>query len=814
MALLINMIDRLDLGIQGENLARTISIDCNAWKQLYPNGTISIYHQRHGEDVTGVTGASYNAETGILTWSPLSYDTYYEGAGKAVIRLTDGNIVKKSKDVVTIVEKSVTNEAGTAISSNWQAYIDEIERLKDAAEDAMEGSETAQDAAEDAAEDAQDAQAAAETAQGKAEDAQEAAETAQGKAEDAQEAAEAAQTAAETAQGKAEDAQEAAEAAQTAAETAQGKAEDAQEAAETAQGKAEDAQEAAESAQTAAETAQGLAEDAQEAAEDVLEDIQENYGQMSSDITALKTAIASSAIPNSVNTGKYINANGGLSNDASYDACDFIDISKFTSVSFSTSLNSARGFAFYKSDQITTTLVVNGNNCTQYGYTASSVPQIVEFTVPSESKYLRFTRRNTYDVTPSAFIVNGTSYGGLAYRVSKIENDVSDLSDVAIIANNALTEAETNTDTREMSFTWVDGYYIKSDGAEYASASYSCTDFIYIGGLKHITFPLFVPDGSAGMCVAYDAQKRKTQLVQNLADPSGTIREFTFTDNDKYVRFSCYGTRKSQFYVIADKIAESIAKTCRLALGEYDKPDSNLIYDGGMTRIFNRIGVIGDSLSSGEMAYGDAQDESTIHYVDMYQYSWIQYLARSCGTTAYNFSQGGMNTRNFLADLGGHLTDLRKTDYKCQAYFVALCHNDDNYGVPIGSPSDINTTDPTLSADTFYGNYAHIISEIKSVEPNAKIFCVCSKVSSLAPYNVAIRYMATIFTNVYILDFENYFPELETVWEYTQGHGNAMGYLNYSWQIGTYVDYIIRNNRNAFKYVQFIGTEYGQYIPS
>lgn len=528
----------------------------------------------------------------------------------------------------------------------------------------------------------------------------------------------------------------------------------------------------------------------------------------------LKSAIQSSSVPSSINTGKYVNANGELSNDTNYDACDFIDVSGFVKVSFSTSFNSARGFAFYKTDKATTTLVVNGNNCSQYGYTASSVPQTVEFAVPSETHYLRFTRRNTYDVTPSAFAVIGASYSGLVSRVSNVESDVAGLSSAVTIANSALAEAGANTDTRKLPFTWIDGYFINFDGAESASASYSCTDYIYIGGLKHVIFPLFVPDGSAGMCVVYDAQKRKTQIVQNFTDPSGTVREFTFTDNDKYVRFSCYGTRKSQFYIIADKIAESITKTCRLALGECDVPDSKIIYDGGMTRIFNKIGVIGDSLSSGEMAYGDAVDESTVHYVDMYQYSWIQYLARACGTTAYNFSQGGMNTRNFLTDLGGFLTKLRNPDYKCQAYFIALCHNDDNYGVPVGSPSDINTTDPTLSADTFYGNYAHIIAEIKAIEPNAKIFCVCSKVSSLSPYNIAIRYMATIFADVYILDFENHFPRLETTWEYTQGHGNAMGYLNYSWQIGTYVDYIIRNNKSAFKYVQFIGTDYEQYIPT
>jgi hypothetical protein len=60
---------------------------------------------------------------------------------------------------------------------------------------------------------------------------------------------------------------------------------------------------------------------------------------------------------------------------------------------------------------------------------------------------------------------------------------------------------------------------------------------------------------------------------------------------------------------------------------------------------------------------------------------------------------------------------------------------------------------------------------------------------------------------------EKYAPALED-WEYTQGHGNPMGYLNYSYQIASYVDWIIRHNLDDFKYTQFIGTEYEQYIPN
>jgi predicted phosphodiesterase len=257
----VNEISRLYLGIQGENLARPLVIDVKPWLMLYPEGSVSIWHKRNGDMVPAPTGAVFDDEEGTVTWTPTSTDTYVDGEGEAEIRLTVGTIIKKSRSIITGVSPAVTG-AGVPLGSDWQSYIDEVERIKGLAVTAKQGAEAAEAAAEawatggsggtaSATNNAKyysEQAAAAETA---ADAAQEAAETAQGKAEDAQEAAEDAQEAAETAQGKAEDAQEA-------AETAQGKAEDAQEAAETAQGKAEDAQEAAESARdTAAQWATG-----------------------------------------------------------------------------------------------------------------------------------------------------------------------------------------------------------------------------------------------------------------------------------------------------------------------------------------------------------------------------------------------------------------------------------------------------------------------------------------------------------------------------------------------------------------------------
>lgn len=128
--LLIEKIQRLDLGIRGENKTRQIMIDCNAWKQMYPDGAISVYHKRNGENAMSVTGAVYDPDTGILTWEPTAYDTTYAGEGEAEIRVTEAGVIRKNTPIITIVWPSIVNEEGTELESNWDAYIDEVERLK------------------------------------------------------------------------------------------------------------------------------------------------------------------------------------------------------------------------------------------------------------------------------------------------------------------------------------------------------------------------------------------------------------------------------------------------------------------------------------------------------------------------------------------------------------------------------------------------------------------------------------------------------------------------------------------------------------
>lgn len=152
--------------------------------------------------------------------------------------------------------------------------------------------------------------------------------------------------------------------------------------------------------------------------------------------------------------------------------------------------------------------------------------------------------------------------------------------------------------------------------------------------------------------------------------------------------------------------------------------------------LFQNIGIIGDSYASGEL-YVDG------NYIDHYDISWGQILARKNGIKAINFSKGGLTTRDWLADDHG-LSLLSSSDPQ-DLYLIALGINDysklgDAY---LGVENDVNT-----QANTFYGNYGKIITAIRAKAPQAKI--VLSTMSydgqgTAHNYNEAIKTLAQHF---------------------------------------------------------------------
>ena len=147
-----------------------------------------------------------------------------------------------------------------------------------------------------------------------------------------------------------------------------------------------------------------------------------------------------------------------------------------------------------------------------------------------------------------------------------------------------------------------------------------------------------------------------------------------------------------------------------------ERPLDNIVDDGGVAAIFRRIACVGDSLSSGEFEQMDAEGKRSYH--DMFEYSWGQFIGRSCGSKVYNFSQGGMTAKTYMevfADKKGYW----ETDKLAQAYIIALGVNDVTRNIKgeieLGTIADIDLNDYRNNAKTFIGYYAQIIQRIKQI---------------------------------------------------------------------------------------------------
>ncbi len=246
-----------------------------------------------------------------------------------------------------------------------------------------------------------------------------------------------------------------------------------------------------------------------------------------------------------------------------------------------------------------------------------------------------------------------------------------------------------------------------------------------------------------------------------------------------------------------------------------EKPLENLVHNGGYTSIFRRIGVIGDSLSSGEFESMDSNGNKGYH--DYFEYSWGQNLARMCGSKCFNFSRGGMTAREYCESFADSMR-FWNPEYACQCYIIALGVNDiQNQNQEIGSVDDIKE-DYMQNAKTFTGYYAQIIQRIKRIQPRAKFFLMTMMNESgnhrlrekTEAHRKALFELADYFDNTYVLDFYKYAPEYNEDFRkkfYMGGHMNPMGYVLTAHMVASYIDYIIRHNFDDFKEVGYIGTD-------
>lgn len=244
----------------------------------------------------------------------------------------------------------------------------------------------------------------------------------------------------------------------------------------------------------------------------------------------------------------------------------------------------------------------------------------------------------------------------------------------------------------------------------------------------------------------------------------------------------------------------------------FDRPFEQKPYGGGSCAIFRKIACVGDSLASGELEIVRGEER---RYLDLYDYSWGQFLGRMTGAKVYNFSRGGMSASEYTggwAEENGCFDEEKK----CQAYVIALGVNDLlNMGQEIGGVADIGG-----DKKTFARYYSEIVLRYKKIEPNAKFFFVTMPRQEIDDAErtkkkeqlVGFLYeLSETLPNCYVLDFYKYAPlyDAEFVRKYFyNGHMNASGYRLTAEYMVSGIHSIVEAFPEEFEDVPLIGTEH------
>ena len=133
MAFDVCKLSRLMLGRQGENAATVISIDVSDWLGRWPDATIQLLHLRHDEQTPYDVHAQLTGE--YLEWTVSDADTAIPGKGMAEIRAIEGDVLKKSRLIETIVEPAMGGTVGEVPEplEEWAAKLAEsVARAEDA----------------------------------------------------------------------------------------------------------------------------------------------------------------------------------------------------------------------------------------------------------------------------------------------------------------------------------------------------------------------------------------------------------------------------------------------------------------------------------------------------------------------------------------------------------------------------------------------------------------------------------------------------------------------------------------------------------
>lgn len=520
--------------------------------------------------------------------------------------------------------------------------------------------------------------------------------------------------------------------------------------------------------------------------------VTEDLGPLKKEIGSIKEDLGNLIYKYQENDGYVGYENGIISSLGDTKCTDFLPIKKgmtvkVSGISFEPS--DYRGLAIYNKDKI----FKNG-----YQYNKNN-----EYTFDvSEDGYLRATI-----VGKQIKVI--ANQNGIVKALIEVSEDTQ--KEIKREVNTLISEEYGEEKQLEITET-KEGYAVKSDGSKENAGWISCLKFnceayqkIYTKNAHaHKNYPWIV---------LYD---RNNNVIGSVNINEDSSAEIIAPNNASYGWMNCYElvSYAQTQYLVKTINNEYLPEKLKKIISE-ENPLANLLENGGYINIFNKIACIGDSLTEGVFEY---TENGEVKYAGKPQgfepYSYPSQLARMTGATVGNYGVGGATAKSWLETT--ECVNCFKEENKAQAYIIALGTNDTDYSGNV--ETDIDLSNYNNNVDNFVGNYAKIIQKCLELQPKAKVFVVTIPKTRADNHNAwttgnnQIKAIAKKI-GVYVLDVFTYSESYDDPDEYkkhfyTGGHRNSVGYKRTAMEYATYISWIIYNNPDDFRNVQYIGTDY------
>lgn len=259
-------------------------------------------------------------------------------------------------------------------------------------------------------------------------------------------------------------------------------------------------------------------------------------------------------------------------------------------------------------------------------------------------------------------------------------------------------------------------------------------------------------------------------------------------------------------------------------VGQVNPNASPIKYTGNEIQIFSRGICIGDSVTEG--SFDNAQGGAVIK-----KFSYPSVLKRLTNIDIVNAGIAGMTSQTWYeASLNSESSwgkwvnqewvwntnptntgsDIISSSLDYSGFEFAIIHMGINDLAP--------TYDGTKSIDEVLANFEvymnNIITKLKAANKGIKIF-LATIIPSYAlatnptygKLNDKIKEIVKYTDNAFLLDLNKY-SEIASHTAYNVVHPTALGYQELATEIKAMISYIIKNNLDEFRTVQFIGTNY------